>query len=101
MKKAFQKCIAAFLAAVLAAGLSSCAKDAAETAPAEEEGSAVPAMTLYSVKSVLLSKGNRSIRVWDERNGELLAFSSEKIGEDIPEELLEDPEYIHDGSYDV
>jgi ABC-type glycerol-3-phosphate transport system substrate-binding protein len=101
MRKVFQKGIAVLLAAVLAAGLSSCANETAVSTPAEAEEPAVSPMMPYTVKTVAVSEGGESIRIWDERDGELLAFSNEKIGEAIPEELLEDPEYVYDGSYDV
>ena len=101
MRKVFQKGIAVLLAAVLAAGLSSCANETAVSTPAEAEEPAVSPMMPYTVKTVAVSEGEESIRIWDERDGELLAFSNEKIGEAIPEELLEDPEYVYDGSYDV
>ena len=113
MKPALQKqhirlknVLCVLLSAVLTAGtLSACA---GRTPPQiQEEGTAIaegrikPSFPRYRVKSAAVSDGGESVLVQQATEDGFLVLINRKVRDDTPAELLEDPDFVNDGRYDV
>ena len=94
------------LSAVLAAGALSACSGAAQpqTQQIEPEGTELrvkPAFPQYKVKSAAVSDGGEAVLVQQATEDGFLAFINRKVREEIPAELLEDPDFVNDGRYAV
>ena len=55
----------------------------------------------YEVQTVSVSKGKEAVLVQQVMGGGLLVIINRVLREEIPEELLEDPDFVNDGRYAV
>ncbi len=55
----------------------------------------------YQLKRYEISRGGQSVSFQEEDGKGFLALVSHKTGEEIPEEKLEDPDFVNDGRYAV
>ena len=113
MKQAAQKqCVrlknvlCVLLSAALAAGALSACSGAVQpqTQQIEPEETVVrvkPAFPQYKVKSAAVSDGGEAVLVQQATEDGFLAFINRKVREEIPAELLEDPDFVNDGRYAV
>ena len=94
------------LSVVLAAGALSACSGAAQpqTQQIEPEGTELrvkPAFPQYKVKSAAVGDGGEAVLVQQATEDGFLAFINRKVREEIPAELLEDPDFVNDGRYAV
>ena len=94
------------LSAVLTAGaLSACSGGAMpqtqQIESAETELRLKPAFPKYRVRSASVSDGGESVSVQQATEDGFLALINRKVRDEIPGELLEDPDFVNDGRYTV
>lgn len=97
--------LAAAMCAVLLIGCSPAEKQ--ETEITEEQPEEEPGyetwLQRYTIRSssITLSDRREGVLFQQECDGGFLAYINRKVGEEIPQEYREDPEFVNDGRYDV
>ena len=86
--------------------LSGCAgnTEAAESSTAAADaGQESPAVIFphYELKTSVVSEGKEALRVQQADENGFLVILNRKTGEEIPEELQEDPDFVNDGRYEI
>lgn len=104
-KGAARKCLAAACLLVSCA-LSGCAggtENASPSAAAADPTQEAPSVTFprYGLKTVRVSEGKEALRVQQADESGFLVILNRKTGEEIPEELQEDPDFVNDGRYEI
>ncbi len=91
-------------AVLLILTLAGCATFERNTEPQdafEEEDDAATYILQYQLRRYEMSQGGQSVFFQGEDEKGFLALVSHKTGEEIPEEKLEDPDFVNDGRYAI
>ena len=91
-------------AVLLILTLAGCAAFERNTEPQdafEEEDDAATYILQYQLRRYEMSQGGQSVFFQEEDGKGFLALVSHKTGEEIPEEKLEDPDFVNDGRYAI
>ncbi len=69
--------------------------------PDAADETAVPAFPQYALKTVSVSQGKEAVLLQQASGDGMLVVVNRILREEIPEELLEDPDFVNDGRYEI